>query len=106
MRQYVMTKVPAAELAGVNDFLVDLFGDDPGSEEITLNAYVGGSDPTVATHSFCNMNTSAADAGTIASELANNHTGCDSRSRNYTSGPFGWSDAALVWNLYPVTPGN
>jgi hypothetical protein len=103
MRQYVATKVTAAELQAVNDYLVDLFGDDPDSEEITLNAYVDGADPSVATHSFSNMNTSAADALSIASELVS-HAGCDSRHRNYTSGSYSWDDARMIWNLRPIVP--
>jgi hypothetical protein len=49
------------------------------------------------------MNTSLADSGSIAAELAQ-HTGCDSRNRDYTSGSWSWDDALLVWNLKPVVP--
>lgn len=66
-RQYVVTSATTGTARdSLNSFLIGLFGDDPGSEEVPVaNAYLVGEDPAVATHSFGCMNVSQADSNSI-----------------------------------------
>lgn len=104
MRHDVMSKVPATALAAANDFMVGMFGDDPGSQEISLNAYVDGSDPTTATHSIGVANCSQADTNSLASYLAGAE-GCGSKVyATAGSGADFWADALAEWSLKAVVP--
>lgn len=103
MRQQVTTFATAAAMAALNDFMVGLFGDDPGSEEITLNAYLDGADPSAATHSFGVANCSQADADSIGA-YTDAVEGTDSAAYP-ASGPMpGWDVALARWGLKPVVP--
>lgn len=103
-RHDVMTMVPAASYQSANNFMVGMFGDDPGSEEISLNAYLDGQDPAVATHSLGVANCSQADTNSLAGYMAAT-SGCDSKTYPTAgSGANFWADALALWNLKPAVP--
>lgn len=104
-RHYVQTYAPAEKVDVLNDYLVDLFGDDLGTQEITLNAYLDGGTPTVATHSVGVANCSQADTNAIVAALNGQPSlaGCDCLTYP-ASGPqvdF-WSEALAAWGVQPV----
>ena len=101
-RKDVMTKVPAAKLAEANDFMVSMFGDPPGSQEISLNAYVDGQISTVGTHSLCVANCSQAQANSLAAYMGQTE-GCASAAYPVGSGDY-WAKAFDLWGLKPVDP--
>ena len=80
--------------------MVGLFGDDPGSVEISLNAYIDGQDSTVATYSVGVSNCSQADATTLQNYMTT--TGCGSAVYPAGSGEDYWAEALRLWGLKPV----
>ena len=101
-RQYLISKVPNEHHEVVNLYMVNIFGDDPGSIEIPIaNAYVDGDDPDVGTYSVGCANCSQADANSIAAFLAG-LSDCDSRQTPTTGDANVWPTALSEWNLKQV----
>jgi hypothetical protein len=100
-RKQVLSMVPADKYDAANAFLIGLFGDEPGSEEISMNAYLNGEDPSIATHSLGNCNCSTADAVTWENYLAVTD-GCASMTFPATQQIDSWALALSAWNLKQV----
>jgi hypothetical protein len=103
MRHDVMVKTPTVHFDSVNAYMVTLFGDDPGTQEIGLNAYLAGADPTAATHSMGVANCSQADTDSLTAFLAA-LDGCDSAVYDAGSGEDYWAEAGRLWDLKHVQP--
>ena len=106
-RHYVMTYAPAAQVPALNDYLVELFGDDPGTDEITINAYLDGATPTVATHSMGVANCSQGDTNAIVAALNGQQSlaGCDCLTYPLSGAqPDFWAEALAAWGVRPVVP--
>lgn len=106
-RNYVMTYAPAAKVEALNDYLVSLFGDDPGTQEISLNAYEDGQDETVATHSMGVANCSQGQTNAIVAAMNANVSlaGCDCQTYPVAGAATDfWAEALAAWNIRPVVP--
>lgn len=100
-RKYVATYATAETVGAFNDAIASIYGDDPGTQEISLNAYIDGDDPTIATHSFSNMNMAESEAAAVIVYVGS-HLGTDAIARDIAAGSYTW-DFALAWyNLKPV----
>lgn len=100
-RKDVLTGVPAGQLDAANSYMVGLFGDDPGTQEISLNAYVSGQDQTVATVSVAVANCSNADASNLSNYMTTT-PGCSVALYPGGSGTDYWAEALRLWNYNPV----
>lgn len=103
-RHDVMTKVPVAQYAAANAFLVGLFGDDPGSEEIALNAYLDGEESSVSTYSIGVCNCSQSDTNALVSYMSGAEDCASNVYATAGSGADFWADALSLWNLRPTVP--
>lgn len=104
-RHDVLSKVPADKLAEANAYMVGLFGEDPGTQVISLNAYEDGNDPQVATHSLSNINCSQAETNSLTSYMGVT-AGCAALTfAPPGSGQDRWAAALAAWGLKPVMPG-
>jgi hypothetical protein len=97
-RKNVLVKCAAAQMQVVNDKIVDLYGDDPGTQEISLNAYVGGNDPYTATHSIACVNMPEVDAATLVTFVAA-ISGCDTATFPTSQVVDFWTCAYDLWSL-------
>lgn len=100
-RKNVAAKITAAQAEAVNAYMVDLWGDDPGTQEFVLNAYVDGADEDIATHAFSVSNNSQADANSLCGFLQA-LTGCDGQQYPISPSQNWWAVAFSLWGLKPV----
>lgn len=100
MSRMTLMNVPADQHDEVNAYLVGLFDDDPGSDEIPPNAYVSGGDQFVPTRSFCTIPLSAGKLLSIQNYFAGR---TDCLIADYATSPpqNWWSVAGSLWSILP-----
>ncbi len=109
-RQYLLIKTPQSELVAVNDVLVAIFGDDPGTMEFSMAAYLDGEDPEITTHWMCNINCAQAQVDYLVGQdgvsgyLYSKPGVAGLRYPIVSPAHDSWAEALANWGLKPVAP--
>jgi hypothetical protein len=105
-KQWVIMMVPSAKKATVNPYLVGLFGDDPGTDLLPLNAYLDGQADDVGTHCVIRTASPQSEADQLVAFFTHpDQAGCGIYTEELQQGvpgPMVWAYAEATWDLLPV----